>query len=65
MRIGIDDATTAAEARDRAELSVLLGIPEEKLIVTHLPSVITFADRRASRAEARGDLFFPQTSPSI
>lgn len=63
MRIGIDDSLGAQEIKTAAELSALLGIPSEELSVTILPpSVVTFADRRSSRAEARGELFFPQTS---
>jgi hypothetical protein len=65
MRIGIDDSLGAQEVKTAAELSALLGIPTEKIEVTILPPAASFANRRQSRAEARGELFFPQTSPSI
>jgi hypothetical protein len=66
MRIGIDESLGAQEIKTAAELSALLGIAPEELSVTILPPLgVTFADRRMSRAEARGDLFFPQTSASV
>lgn len=50
------------EAREAADLSDALGIPMDVLRISMPPpvsmTVVSIDDRRASRAAARGELFF-------